>query len=207
MKLHSSRSGFTFLEMLISISILAVISTAVLTLFREHQQRYDAETDYAATVQNARVALDIISRCLRQTGNNPTASTLTPLAYSAGTLTISSDITGSAPAANSLDSTGDPDSQLTAAYEQVTIRYDSNSKEILLNTGHGEDTLAESINKLEFKFYDDTGTITADLTQASSVNVVMEALSALKDPQTTKANSITLATTVFLRSKTHSPFH
>ena len=206
MKFHSS-PGFTFLEMLISISILAVISTAAIALFRENQQRYDAEVDNAAAVQNARVALDIISRSLRQAGNNPTSSIMTPLAYSANTLTISSDITGSVHAANSLDSTGDPDSQLTAAYELVTIQYDSSEKKILINSGHGEDTLAENINKLEFKFYDDTGAVTVDPTQASSVNVVMEALSALKDPQTAKMNSITLATTVFVRSKTHSPFH
>ena len=206
MKFHSSRSGFTFLEMLISISILAVISTAVLAVFREHQQRYEAEISYAAAVQNARVALDTISRCLRQAGNNPASSIFTPLAYSANTLTISSDITGSAPASDPLDSAGDPDSQLVAAYEQVTIRYDSSSKKILINVGRGEDTLAENINKLEFKFYNDTGAVTNDPTQASSVNVALEALSALNDPQAAKANSITLAMTVFVRSKTHSPF-
>ncbi|MBI4454908.1 MAG: prepilin-type N-terminal cleavage/methylation domain-containing protein [Acidobacteria bacterium] len=206
MRFHKSQSGFTFLELLISLTILTIVSGSVFFLFRENQQRYEAEQDYVAAVQNARVSLDVISRYLRQAGNNPQSATFTPLSYSNGTLTIRSDLTGSNAAQNPLDSTGDPDKQLTAAYEQITVRYDSSGKRILLNVGYGEDTLAENINKLQLDFYDGTGAVTTDLSQVSKVAITLEATSSGTDPQTKKSNSVTFSTSVYLRYKTHTPF-
>lgn len=206
MKKRACHLGFTLLELMISVTILSVVSGSIFLLFRESQLRYKAEQDYAAAVQNASIALDVITRYLRQVGNNPHSLNFTPLSYSGSTLTILSDLTGSNAAANPLDSTGDPDNQLTAAYEQITVRYDGNTKQISLNVGYGESVLAENIDKLEFKFYDRTGGITADMSQVSKISITIEASSGTPDPETKAVNSITLSQNVQLRYKTHSLF-
>lgn len=202
---ESPQYGFSLLELMISLTLLTVVSGSVLLLVRENQQLYRAEQDYTAAVQNARGTLDLIARYIRQAGNNPMAATFSPLSYSNNALTIRSDLTGSAAAQNPLESSGDPDKQLTAAFEQITVRYDSGTKQILLDVGYGEDTLAENINQLQFSFYDSAGAATADMSQVTQVAITLEALSSAVDPQTKKANSLTLSTKVYLRSKTVSP--
>lgn len=200
------QAGFTFLELILSISILTVVSASVFLLCRQIQQRYVAEQNYSAAVQNARIALDVIGRRLRQAGNDPASAGFTPISYAGDTLTVRSDLTGTEASANELDSTGDPDSYLSAAFEQTTIRYDGAGKRILLDTGYGEETLAENIRKLEFKFYDGAGTETADMSQVSKIVITLEALTAAADPETREAVSLTLSESVYLRSGSYSPF-
>lgn len=201
-----SHRGFGLLELMISVTILAVVSGATFLIFMSNQQLYHAGQEYATAVQNARIALDTICRYVRQAGNNPGSAAFASLAYSAPTLTVRSDLTGSQAAQNPLNSWGDPDKQLTAAYEQITVRYDTDSKSILLDVGYGEDTLAENITKLEYQFYDDAGAVTADMSQASRITVTLQAESSNKDPRTHKPNSITLSSSVYVRSKAFTPF-
>ncbi|MBI3939490.1 MAG: prepilin-type N-terminal cleavage/methylation domain-containing protein [Acidobacteria bacterium] len=197
--------GFSLIELMISLTILTILSGSILVLVRENQQLYHGMQDYAAATQSARISLDLIARYVRQAGNNPLNATFSPLSYSENTLTIRSDLTGSQAAQSPLDSFGDPDKQLTAAFEQITVRYDSQTKQVLLDAGYGEDTLAENIGQLRFDFYDSAGVATTDMSQVTQVAITLEAVSALADPQTKKANSITLSTRVYLRSKTASP--
>ncbi|HEY2931151.1 MAG TPA: prepilin-type N-terminal cleavage/methylation domain-containing protein [Acidobacteriota bacterium] len=208
MKNQIRQRGFTFLELMVSITILAILSGGVFTLFNATQKRYQAEKEYAETVQNARVALDLLSRCIRQAGNNedPAAFAFEPLSYAGSTLTIRSDLTGSIAGGSVQQATGDPDGKLTAAYETITINFNSSSKQIVLNAGYGEEILAENINKLEFKFYDSAGVETATMNDVSKVSITLEALSNGSDPQSGKRNSIKLSSNVYLRSKSFTPF-
>jgi len=204
MSTQKQQRGFSLLELMISVTILTLVSGSVL-LFMKNQQSYRAEQTYATAVENARIAIDTICRYLRQAGNNPQAATFIPLSYSSNTLTIRSDLTGSKASGNPLDSSGDPDKQLTAAFEQITVKYESDTHRILLDVGYGEDTLADNISGLAFQFLDSTGTATADMAQVSEVTVTMKADSSESDSRTGKHNSITLTSRAFLRSRGFTP--
>lgn len=199
-----NQRGFTLVELLISVAILAIITGAIITLVAKNQERYAAEEDYNVTVQNARGALDLISRYIRQAGNNPQAAVFVPFSSDGASLTMRSDLTGSKNAANPLDATGDPDGQLTAAYEVITVRFGSGS--IFINVGYGEEVMATNVNNLQFTFYTSSGATTVDPAQAFSINVRIEALSARNDPETRKKNAITLSETIFIRAKNYTPF-
>jgi prepilin-type N-terminal cleavage/methylation domain-containing protein len=196
--------GFGLIEVMISATILLVVSASVFTLLSRNQAVYRTEQDYATAVQNARISLDTIIRYLRQSGNNPHSAAFASLTYQGDTLTIRSDLTGSQASANPLESSGDPDSQLTAAYEQITIRYDSDSRQIRFDFGYGEETLAENIDMLEFEFFDAAGAATTNMNEVHRVVVQLEALA--PSSQGGNSRAITLASTVYLRSRAFSPF-
>ncbi|HEY3128772.1 MAG TPA: prepilin-type N-terminal cleavage/methylation domain-containing protein [Acidobacteriota bacterium] len=200
-----SQRGFTLVELLISVTILAVISSGIFTLIVKNQQRYSAEEDYAVAVQNARAALDLVGRYVRQAGNNPQRAAFVPFSFDNSTLTIRSDLTGSR-GGGGLDSTGDPDGLLTASYETITIRYDRNAKQLLLNVGLGEDVIANNVDDFQVSFADNAGAVTADMNNVYSITITLKALSSKNDPQTGKPNGITLSTSVFVRAKSYTPY-
>ncbi len=200
-----SQRGFTFVELLISVGILAVISSGIFALVVKNQQRYSAEEDYAVAVQNARGAIDLVGRYIRQAGNNPQRAAFAPFSYANNTLTIRSDLTGSR-GGGTLDSTGDPDGLVSAAYETITVRYDSNTKQLLLNMGSGEEVIASNLDSVQFSFFNNAGAVTADMTDVYSISIVLKALSSKNDPQTHKPNGITLSATVFVRAKSYNPY-
>ncbi|MBI4851155.1 MAG: prepilin-type N-terminal cleavage/methylation domain-containing protein [Acidobacteria bacterium] len=66
-----SREGFSLLELVLVLLILAIIMTSVFSTFATGQKTFDAELANAQAQENARYAIDRISEIVQTSGNNP----------------------------------------------------------------------------------------------------------------------------------------
>jgi type IV pilus assembly protein PilW len=69
--------GFTLVELMVSMSIGMVILAAVTTTFMSQTRIYNAQEQINEMQQNARGALDIITREVKMAGYKPNAGVLT----------------------------------------------------------------------------------------------------------------------------------
>ncbi len=72
-KLNRRQSGFTLLEIIISISLFTIIIMLVSDIYLFSQRSYNKNSNTAELTQNARVSLDRLSRELRQSADIITA--------------------------------------------------------------------------------------------------------------------------------------
>ncbi len=63
--------GFTLVEMLLSILILAIVSGGVLTTFNGSQLSYQSHEDVAEVISKSRFSTDQLMNYFRQAGNDP----------------------------------------------------------------------------------------------------------------------------------------
>ena len=67
---HKSIGGFSLLEVLIALTLTAIVTSAILRAYLVQHTQYIAQDDATAVQQNARAALDEIARHVRMAGNN-----------------------------------------------------------------------------------------------------------------------------------------
>ncbi|MDP2708673.1 MAG: prepilin-type N-terminal cleavage/methylation domain-containing protein [bacterium] len=65
----NGRSGFTLLEIIVSVSLFVIIIILVSDIYLAVQRAYNKNSDLAELTQNTRVSLDRMSRELRQSSN------------------------------------------------------------------------------------------------------------------------------------------
>lgn len=202
--------GYSFIELLIVTTILAIVTAAIFPLLYQGQQSFRSQKQLAEMTQSARIAMDQITRFVRQAGNDPLESMAVPAIQILGDgyLQINSDITGSVPSTtgNNKESTGDPQGTLNSIYEQVVVRYDAVQKELYMDVGYGEELLAEDIADLNFSFFDASGNSTTDPASIVRVKVEIIAETAYSDPTTGRISSVTLASDVFIRARSYELF-
>ncbi len=202
--------GFSFLEVLIVTAILAITLGAVFSLVYQSQQSFQSERQLNDTVQQARIAMDQIVRCIRQAGNDPRHSIGVPPVEVLGTgyIRINSDITGSVASTtgNSMESTGDPDGTLSSVNERVTVRHDAGEQRLYLDIGDGEELLADHISALNLSFFDAQGAATTDPAAIVRVDIEMVAETAKTRASTGNINSVTLTSTAFIRNRSYQLF-
>jgi len=201
--------------MLLSILILAVVSGGVMTTFNGSQLSYQSHEDVAQVLSTSRFSMDQLMTYFRQAGNDPggylVSSAISPVEI-LGTdhVRINSDLTGSVPdpadPTNPLKSTGDPDGTLDNLYEQVVVRYDSAQERIYLDFGYGEEILASDISSFDLTFYDSAGNTTVTESDIVRVQAELVADSAGVNLESGKVQTMTLGSSVMLRSKVFRTF-
>jgi prepilin-type N-terminal cleavage/methylation domain-containing protein len=208
--MREKESGFSLIELLITVAVLSVISGAALSLVYQSQFSYTAQTQLAEESQDLRSAMDLIIRSLRQAGSDPLEMIATPAVTILGQdhIQIAADVTGSVDSitGNPLESTGDPDGALNSIGELVTVRYDSSEERLYLNMGYGEAVLADNVTEFNLSFLDEAGMPTTVNDDIARVQVSMTGKTARTDLQTKKRNAISFSSEVFLRSKTQQIF-
>ncbi len=207
--------GFTLVEMRLSILILAIVSGGVLTTFNNSQLSYQSHQDVAEVISKSRFSMDQLMTYFRQAGNDPeghlASNTISPIEIlGTGHVRINSDLTGAVPdpsdPTNPLKSTGDPDGTLDNLYEQVVVRYDSAQERIYLDFGYGEEILASDISSFDLTFYDSAGNTTVTESQIVRVQAELVAESAGVNLESGKVQTMTLGSSVMLRSKVFRTF-
>jgi type IV pilus assembly protein PilW len=168
-------NGFTLVELMVSMSIGMVILAAVTTTFMSQTRIYNAQEQINEMQQNARGALDIITREVKMAGYNPNGASVVGVTYSTTQLMIEAD----------LDSTPGI-SVSSAANEKITYAYDAANNRITRAVGSGSaQVLAEHITAFAFSYLDGTGTATTVAANIRQVSISITAKTAKPDPNFT----------------------
>jgi type IV pilus assembly protein PilW len=168
-------NGFTLVELLVSMSIGMVLLAAVTTTFMSQTRIYNAQEQVNEMQQNARGALDIITREVKMAGYNPNGVSFLGVTYSTTQLMIQAD----------LDSSGAISTSSTAN-EQIIYAYDAANDRITRAVGSGSaQVLAEHIAAFDFTYLDGTGTATTVSANIRQVTINITARTAKPDPNFT----------------------
>ena len=169
------KNGFTLVELLVSMSIGMVILAAVTTTFMSQTRIYNAQEQINEMQQNARGALDIITREVKMAGYNPNEASFNGVTYSTTQLMVQAD----------LDLDGAISTSSTAN-EQITYAYDSANQRMTRAVGSGSaQILAEHITAFTFGYLDSTGTATTVSANIRQVSISITAKTAKPDPNFT----------------------
>ena len=168
-------NGFTLVELLVSMGIGMVILAAVTTTFMSQTRIYNAQEQINEMQQNARGALDIISREVKMAGYKPSGGGFNGVTYSTTQLMVQAD----------LDSSGAISTGSTAN-EQITYAYDSANQRITRAVGSGSaQVLAEHITAFTFGYLDSDGNATTISANIRQVSISITAITAKPDPNYT----------------------
>ncbi len=164
MKYENVESGFSLVEVTVSLLVLTVVMGIAFTLLASFQRSYRYEEAYADAQRNARFAVARLAEVIRSAGTNPTAnSTVNPsnflsllgtkttsgVAVTAGSIELKSDFNGDTLNTERVASNSD----VIVISEDVTISLDSDHRQILLtdNTPGGSTIiLADNVESLSF---------------------------------------------------------
>lgn len=165
---HTAQSGFTMIELLISMAIGLLIIAALSSTFVTQRQSYDIQQQITAAVQTARAAMDMISRELRLAGYDPTDIGLIGIPYSADQLQVLADLDG--------------DGLTTSPNEDIIYKYNLEDMQITRNTGGGDQPFAENAQEFAFDYLDANGSSTADAAQIRQVKIALTIRTEKPDP-------------------------
>lgn len=109
--------GFTLVELLIAMAVMMGMMAAAFSLFVAQDKAYFTQNAIAETQQNARIAMDLISREIRMAGYAPSGGTFGFTTKSAQSMTFTMD----------LDRDGILDANETVTYQLVDDVTDPNN--------------------------------------------------------------------------------
>jgi prepilin-type N-terminal cleavage/methylation domain-containing protein len=158
-------SGFSLMELVISLMVLTVVMGIAFSLLTRFQQTYRYEEAYADAQRNARFAVARLNEIIRSAGTNPTANTtvnptnfvslLAPTtasgtAISSSSIQLRSDLNGDTFNNTTISSNSD----VIVTSENLTLRLDAANSRIVMddNTAGGSTnvTIAENIRRVTF---------------------------------------------------------
>ena len=162
-----NNGGYTLIELMVAITIGMIVMASVATTFTTQTRTYSAQEQINQMEQNARGALDIMSREIKMAGYRPNGGTVTGVvSYTSSSLTIQADLN-----ADGAISTSGNDN------EQIAYAYDSVNKKITRQVGTDTAaTLAENISAFTFTYYQSSGTTAA--TSATNIRRIKIAITA-----------------------------
>lgn len=159
-KLHKNCYGFTLVELMITLAISGIIIAAVYSAYISQQRVYLAQEQVAEMQQNARVAMDMLTRDIRSAGFDPNSlgAGISVADPDNVTFTREDDLS-----ANGLETIN---YSLYDAYTTTTPPSNDGLLDDLAlwvttadGTSGGRQVVAENISQLEFRYLDKKGEI------------------------------------------------
>jgi type IV pilus assembly protein PilW len=173
-------NGFTLVEMMVSIGIGMAVIAAVTTTFMSQTKIYNAQEQVNEMEQNARGALDVITRELKMAGYKTNTGPVTGLSASgvnldSTKLVIETDLNDD----NSIDSTA-------GSQERISYTYNSSTQQITRRLGSGtSDVFADNITAFNFTYLKSDGSTATLASEIRQVAVEVTARTAAPDPNYT----------------------
>jgi len=158
--------GFTFINLLVSMGISGIALSAVTTTFVSQSQSYDAQEQIVEMQQNARAAMDLITREVRMAGFDPTVAGFDGVHHHSNYIHIRADLNGD----------GDKDD----TNEDLRYRYDSTNDLIERDDDDHNNwtTLTENIQAFNFDFLDSNGNSTTTSADIRQIQITITARTA-----------------------------
>lgn len=178
-------SGFTLMELLVSMSIGMVVLAALAKTFTVQSRQNTAEEQVAQMQGNARAALDLMVREIQMAKYNPAGTAFSSaygVTYSASQLEVKADMNGDGTISTSSGSVEDIIYARDAANNYITRKLGS--------TGTAE-IVADNITAFTFAYYDANGsavTSSANSGNIRKVTINITARTAKPDPSYTSNN-------------------
>ncbi len=189
-----NQSGFTLIEVLITMAVFSIIIAAVFSAHTSQQNTYQVQDQVTEMQQNLRSAMHVLTAEIRMAGYDPTGTANAGItAIFPGRMSLAKDINengvttdpneiidiGFSPGSGS-DDNGDgiPDTIIDGVPEALDIRR---------RTG-GAGTyqpFAENMQAVEFLYFDSDGIVTAVPADVASVQVTLLARARRPDPDFT----------------------
>jgi prepilin-type N-terminal cleavage/methylation domain-containing protein len=168
-------TGFTLVELMVSMSIGLAILAAVTTTFMSQTRIYNSQEQINEMQQNARGVLDILSRELKMAGYKPNGGGFNGVTYSTTQLMVQADLNSDGAISTS-----------STANEQITYAFDNANEQITRAVGSGSaQILAEHISAFTFNYLDSAGAATTVSANIRQVSITITAKTAKPDPNFT----------------------
>ena len=174
-------SGFTLMELLVSMSIGMVVLAAVAKTFTVQSRQNTAEEQVAQMQGNARAALDLMVREIQMAKYNPAGTAFSSaygVTYSASQLEVKADMDGNGTISTSSGSVEDIIYARDAANNYITRKLGSGTAEIV----------ADNITAFTFAYYDANGSAVTSSGNSGNIRKVtinITARTAKPDPSYT----------------------
>jgi type IV pilus assembly protein PilW len=173
-----NNQGFTLMELVVSTAISMVILGAIAGTFMTQTKFYNAQEQVNEMQQNARAAMDLISREIKSAGYKPTGTAIVGVAYSTTELRVRADLD----ADGAINDTSD---------EHLVYTFDNANMQIKRAygvVGATPDVLANNITAFAFNYLDSTGATTTTQADIRQVSLSITARTAKPDPNLTTNN-------------------
>ncbi|MBC8431286.1 MAG: prepilin-type N-terminal cleavage/methylation domain-containing protein [Desulfobacterales bacterium] len=164
--------GFTLIELLIAMAIALIVITSLSSAFISQRKTYAVQEQITAMTQDARAAMDMISRELRMAGYDPTGAGIVGIPiFTATQLRIEADLNGD----------GDT---LVGSNEIITYTEDSGNKQIDRATGSSgtPQPFAENIQSCAFQYDDADGNTATTAADIRRIKITITARTSKSDP-------------------------
>lgn len=193
LKVEEHTPGFTLIELLIAMAVGMIILTAVYSVFTQQSKQFANQEVVVEMQQNARMAMDIITRDIRLAGYAPPNPSIT-LARCSGSLTASSTTCVGIRNASAnyvsfaadLDGDGSLTMDNTNPHENIVYyRYFSTASNayVLGRTSNGQtQPVIDNLDFLGFSYFDGIGGTPTDLANIRMVRITIRVIAAKKDP-------------------------
>jgi type IV pilus assembly protein PilW len=171
----NKESGFTLVELLISMTISLIILAALSSTFLMQRKIYDVQEQIVEMVQTARAAMDMMTREIRMAGYDPTGAGFDGITYDADQLEIKADM-------YETNNTGNPDGDTDDSNEHIKYTMDSDYPfEIRRNTGGGRQEFALNIQSFTFEYLDSAGNATTTTADIRQIRITIKARTSKAD--------------------------
>ena len=207
--------GFTLAELLVSMAVGSLVVGSAVLLTGQMQKSYTSQIDGAAVQQEARYAMDWISRTLLSAGSNPTRITVgdCPAAGTAFSAIrrdpnadgVNDDVRVHADINPPNGLLGGLTGACNEANEVITIAHDA-ANDTITRRDHNVDVAAVSmsdtvITQLNFQYFSANGAVAAVDDAVSVVRVTITASTPDVDVYTNQPVTFTTSTDVRLRAR------
>jgi len=178
-----NRQGFTLVELMIALAVGGIVMAAVMTSFLAQHETYLAQDEVVEMQQNARIAMDMLSRDIRSIGFDPDKQ------WGAGiTVAIPADGVTTSLAFRRDNGAGAQEIVEYRIYDAFVGSGGDGRQDDLgrdLHDGGGIQPIAENVSRIEFRHLDGNGNPTGDPDRVRAIQVsilVQTANRAAKSP-------------------------
>jgi len=169
--------GFTLVEVILALVLSTVTIGVIYQLYLSQVKNQAVRENTLDMQQQARAAMDLVSRELKMAGFDPRGVNRDPLrgndffgvTFDSSQLNIRADLNGN----------GVP----TDSNESIVFSHDSETMTLRRNTGGGRQPLGENIEAFSVKYFDSEGKITTRSENIRQVEVSITARTENADPQ------------------------
>ena len=162
-------SGFTVIELLIAMAMTGMILAAIFTFAIVQRQSFATQEQVSQMVQAARAAMVLLTHDIDSAGYNPTNAAFSGVTYDASQLQLQADLDG--------------DGSTDDAEEHIIYTYDASTRQLLRNTGDGDEPLASHITEFTWQYLDANGNPTTVSATIRQLRITITARTAKPDLQ------------------------